>query len=205
MLRLPVILIWAPITLAVIIAASLPIGVEAQLFLAGGCLALMLAIKLLRLRGPFRPIFLAFGTFVILRYVFWRMSSTIPPLDAPLDFMPGIILAAAEALLRGHAVPEPVHGREPDRPAAGAERPGRRSCRRVDVFVPSYNESIDIVAPTLAAAKRMTYPSDKLNVFLLDDGGTDEKVAADDPEKAAQALHAPQACRRSASSSASVI
>ncbi len=59
----------------------------------------------------------------------------------------------------------------------------------VDVFIPSYNESIEIVAPTLAAAKRMTYPAGKLNVFLLDDGGTDAKVSSDDPMQAAQALN----------------
>jgi cellulose synthase (UDP-forming) len=59
----------------------------------------------------------------------------------------------------------------------------------VDVFIPTYNESLDIVAPTLAAAKRMVYPKGKLNVFLLDDGATAEKVNSDDPASAARAVN----------------
>ena len=66
-----------------------------------------------------------------------------------------------------------------------ARRVAEEDAPTVDVFVPSYNESIEIVAPTLAAAKRLRYPQGKLNVFLLDDGATEEKLQSDDP-----ALHA---------------
>ena len=51
----------------------------------------------------------------------------------------------------------------------------------VDIFVPSYNEEPDLLAATLAAAKALDYPADKLTVFLLDDGGTDAKVHSQDP------------------------
>jgi cellulose synthase (UDP-forming) len=54
----------------------------------------------------------------------------------------------------------------------------------VDVFVPSYNESKDIVALTLSAASAMAYPRAKLKVYLLDDGGTDQKRFSDNQEVA---------------------
>ncbi|WP_163283990.1 glycosyltransferase, partial [Enterobacter hormaechei] len=50
--------------------------------------------------------------------------------------------------------------------------------------VPSYNEDAAILAMTLAAARQMNYPPEKLTVWLLDDGGTDQKCADSDPEKA---------------------
>jgi cellulose synthase (UDP-forming) len=40
----------------------------------------------------------------------------------------------------------------------------------VDIYVPSYNESLDLVRPTVLAAMNMDYPRDKLNVWILDDG-----------------------------------
>jgi len=45
----------------------------------------------------------------------------------------------------------------------------------VDVFIPTYNEPIEIVEPTLAAAAAM-HGSD-VRIFLLDDGGREEMAA----------------------------
>ena len=78
-------LLWLFGAAATLGVASLPLGIEAQLALAAGALAAMLALKLFNIRGPFRPVFLGLGTFVILRYLFWRLSSTIPPISSPLD------------------------------------------------------------------------------------------------------------------------
>lgn len=40
----------------------------------------------------------------------------------------------------------------------------------VDVYVPTYNESLDIVRDTVLAAQCMDYPVDKLKIYILDDG-----------------------------------
>ena len=182
---------WALVALTTLVVAGLPLGVETQLALAAGALTVMLAFKLLNIKGFGRPIFLGLGTFVILRYVFWRLSSTIPSIDSPFDFAAGILLVCAECycvlmlFLSLFTVADPI-----DRPKA--PRLKDEDAPVVDVFIPSYNESIDIVAPTLAAAKRMTYPAAKLNVFLLDDGGTDEKLYSDDASVAARAQNRRQ-------------
>lgn len=54
----------------------------------------------------------------------------------------------------------------------------------VDIFIPTYSESEDMVAITATAAAQVDYPKDKLNIYILDDGGTDQKVNDPDPEKA---------------------
>ncbi|TSJ56304.1 UDP-forming cellulose synthase catalytic subunit [Atlantibacter subterranea] len=40
----------------------------------------------------------------------------------------------------------------------------------VDIYIPSYNESLEVVRDTVLAAQCIDYPSDKLNIYLLDDG-----------------------------------
>jgi cellulose synthase (UDP-forming) len=183
--------LWTVAAAMTIFIASLPLGVEAQFALASGCLAAMLVIKTLGVRGPLRPVFLALGIFVVLRYLLWRLSSTLPSIDSPFDFVAGYVLVAAECycvamlFLSLFTVADPI-----DRPRA--PRVSDEDAPTVDVFIPTYNESIDIVAPTVAAAKRMTYPEGKLNVFLLDDGGTEEKIQSDDPAVAARALNRRQ-------------
>jgi len=51
----------------------------------------------------------------------------------------------------------------------------------VDVYVPSYNESLDVVRDTVLAAQCIDYPRDKIKIYLLDDGKRSEfaRFAAD--------------------------
>jgi len=51
----------------------------------------------------------------------------------------------------------------------------------VDIYVPSYNESLDVVRDTVLAAQCIDYPRDKLKIYLLDDGKRSEfaRFAAD--------------------------
>jgi len=44
----------------------------------------------------------------------------------------------------------------------------------VDIYIPSYNESLDVVRDTVLAAQCIDYPKDKLKIYLLDDGKRDE-------------------------------
>ena len=186
-MRAVALIAWALSGCLVVFCAALPLGVHAQLVLAIAALGLMAAIRVCNLRGPFRAIFLGLGTFLVLRYIVWRLTNTLPSVASPVDFAVGIILLAAELycvvmmFLSLFTVATPI-----DR--APAPRLSDDEAPSVDVYVPSYNESVEIVAPTLAAAKRMTYPAGKLNVFLLDDGGTDAKVDGDDPRQVAQAV-----------------
>ena len=44
----------------------------------------------------------------------------------------------------------------------------------VDVYVPTYNESLDVVRDTVLAAQCIDYPRNKLKIYLLDDGKRSE-------------------------------
>ena len=41
----------------------------------------------------------------------------------------------------------------------------------VDVYIPTYNEELSVVMDTVLAAQELEYPADKMNIYLLDDGG----------------------------------
>ncbi|MGL4033243.1 UDP-forming cellulose synthase catalytic subunit [Kosakonia cowanii] len=44
----------------------------------------------------------------------------------------------------------------------------------VDVYIPSYNEPLEVVRDTVLAAQCLDYPRDKLKIYLLDDGKRSE-------------------------------
>jgi Glycosyltransferases, probably involved in cell wall biogenesis len=44
----------------------------------------------------------------------------------------------------------------------------------VDVYIPSYNEPLEVVRDTVLAAQCIDYPKDKIKIYLLDDGKRNE-------------------------------
>jgi len=53
----------------------------------------------------------------------------------------------------------------------------------VDIYIPTYNEPVEIIRTTALAASVMNYPKDKYNVYILDDGGTVQKLNDSNPKK----------------------
>jgi cellulose synthase (UDP-forming) len=168
------ILIWAVVAVCVITLVTLPVNLQTQLIASITVVAVMAIIKGLKGEGTWRLIALAFGTSIVMRYVYWRTTSTLPPINQPENFIPGLLLYLAEMYsvamlaLSLFIVATPL----PPRPS----RAGKLDrFPHVDVFVPTYNEDSHLLANTLSAAKAMDYPADKLHVWLLDDGGTVQK------------------------------
>ncbi|WP_037425537.1 glycosyltransferase, partial [Sinorhizobium sp. CCBAU 05631] len=165
---------WVVVSLCLVTLITLPVNMQTQLVASVLVVTFMGLIKLLDAGGKWRLIALAFGSAMVLRYVYWRTTSTLPPVNQPENFIPGFLLYLAEmysVMMLGlslFVVAMPL----PPRPSRSAT-PGKYP--RVDVFVPSYNEDADLLANTLAAAKGMDYPAEKLTVWLLDDGGTLQK------------------------------
>lgn len=176
-----ILLVWAMIAAFVIALITLPINIQGQLITGVSIVLCMMLLKLLRPEGVFRLISLAFGTAIVLRYVYWRTTSTLPPFNQPENFIPGFLLYLAEMYsvlmlaLSLFVVAAPL----PPRPSRSANIGPRDQLPTVDVFVPTYNEDAELLANTLAAAKAMDYPADKFTVWLLDDGGTVQKRNAD--------------------------
>jgi cellulose synthase (UDP-forming) len=101
------------------------------------------------------------------RYIWYRATDTLV-FEATPDGAVALLLFAAEAyafivLLLGYFQTAIARRRTPiPFDASRADLP------TVDVFVPSYNEDVDLLRDTLEAAKAMDYPRKK--VWLLDDG-----------------------------------
>lgn len=106
---------------------------------------------------------------LLARYVFWRMTSTLDLLPGLETFL-GYGLLVAEAytwlvLIIGFVQTAWPLKRKPLPLLKSPE-----DWPTVDVFIPTYNEPLSVVKPTIFAAKGIDWPADKITVYLLDDG-----------------------------------
>lgn len=118
-------------------------------------------------------ILIIFSSLASLRYMYWRVTETLgfqTLLDAAFGY--GLLLAEIYALLvllLGYLQTAwPLHRKPVPLPDDIQSWPS------VDVFIPTYNEPLSVVRQTVYAALAMDWPSEKLNVYLLDDGRRDE-------------------------------
>jgi cellulose synthase (UDP-forming) len=160
-----------------------PVSVQAQLSLSVAIILALIVVWIIG-GGKFgRQLFLALASFSVIRYIYWRVSYTLPPASDPVGLSLGSMLLAAELYCVVILVVSLVVNADPVK-----RKPLKRLPDEVlpvvDVFVPTYNEDEYILATTCAAARQMDYPKEKLNVWLLDDGGTDQKCNDKDPIKA---------------------
>jgi cellulose synthase (UDP-forming) len=107
------------------------------------------------------------------RYIYWRLSQTII-LITPFTAFCSITLFVAEIytyiiLLLSYFQVSWVLDRKP--------YPLPKDLKlwpTVDIFIPTYNESLDVVSPCLLACLDLDWPKDKLKIYLLDDGSRSE-------------------------------
>lgn len=106
---------------------------------------------------------------VSLRYVFWRVTETLQ-FDTVSDTVLGYGLVGAEVyavlvLVCGYIQNAmPLHRKPVPLSVDPTMWP------TVDVFIPTYNESLDVVRTTVLGALEMDWPRDRFKVWLLDDG-----------------------------------
>ncbi|MCO5063497.1 MAG: UDP-forming cellulose synthase catalytic subunit [Rhizobiaceae bacterium] len=192
--KLRLVALWLFMSVVVLTLITMPISLQTQLVASIVVLTAMMVLKLVGAGGIWRLIALSFGTAVVMRYVYWRTTSTLPPINQPEDFIPGFLLYSAEMYsvmmlaLSLFVVSMPL----PPRPSRAARDEAEGNWPSVDVFIPTYNEDTELLANTIAAAKSIDYPADKLKIWLLDDGGTVQKRNAVkvDQARAAETRHA---------------
>ncbi|MDE1172393.1 MAG: UDP-forming cellulose synthase catalytic subunit [Parvibaculaceae bacterium] len=107
------------------------------------------------------------------RYIYWRTTETLHFQSFPGAFFgTGLYLAEVYAwlvLVFGYfQTMWPLE--RPVRPLTGDPE----YWPTVDVFVPTYNESLTLVSSTVMAALKMDYPAGRFRVHLLDDGRREE-------------------------------
>lgn len=118
--------------------------------------------------------------FCTLRYIVWRWSSSVSYLNNSgwnvdlIGLCFALLLLCAETyavivlLLGFFQSARPLKRKPIPMPADVSLWPS------VDVFVPTYNEPLDVVRPTVLAAMGIDWPQDRINVYILDDGRRQE-------------------------------
>jgi cellulose synthase (UDP-forming) len=154
------------VALGVVIVTPLDLRTQAALAVATFAIALVLG----RRRGSLATLGLVLVSVAsTARYLFWRVTTTVsaePTIDSAL----GMVLFLAE--LYACAMLVLAYGQSlaalPRRPAPLPDDVS--SWPSVDVFIPTYDEPLEVVRATVLAAAAMDWPADRLHVYLLDDG-----------------------------------
>lgn len=160
---------------AVLIALLISVPLDTTAQFGFGLVTLITALWLGRgEKGSLSTVFLIVMSMTAsLRYMFWRLTSTVDfnnAVGAVLGW--GLVLAelyALTILLLGYLqTAMPMRRQRMPLPADIDLWPS------VDVFIPSYNEPLDVVRGTVLAAQGIDWPASKLRIYLLDDGNRDE-------------------------------
>ncbi|WP_462386359.1 UDP-forming cellulose synthase catalytic subunit [Acidovorax sp. Q11] len=147
---------------------SVPLDLQGQILFSLGSFAAALLLS----KTPGRLSTLAMIVLSISassRYIYWRFTDTIGFthwMDAAFGY--GLVLAelyAFAVLLIGYfQTAWPLQRRPVPMPTDVSTWPS------VDVFIPSYNEPLEVVRQTVFSAMSLDWPKDRLHVYVLDDG-----------------------------------
>ncbi len=155
-----------------VIAVTQPFSVGYQFIFVG--LMWALAMLLRETKNRVSLMLMMFISIIIsTRYIYWRATKTILTNDA-VDMSCAITLLLAEmyaylVLVLSYFQVSWVLDRKPyPLPKDSGIWP------TVDIFIPSYNEPLEVVKPCLLAALGLDWPKDKLRIYLLDDGSRTE-------------------------------
>lgn len=150
-----------------------------------GLLMLLLALVLARSSDSYLVTLtlMIMSLFCTFRYGYWRIEQTVHYFEDPANhwglldvfFIFSLLLAEAYAFvilsLGYFQTVWPLRRAPVALPEKTAEWP------HIDVFIPTYNEPIDVVRYTALGALNMDWPPEKMHVYLLDDGRRPEFAA----------------------------
>ncbi len=167
--------------LAIANLATIKVTVETHLWLSGSAFLLVVIGMTSNDKKLLHLLVLITGAFISIRYIWWRYSETLP-WESTLDLPFAIALLVTECYgITIYLLGMFVNVRQRSRDITPINV--NQAIPTIDVFIPTYNESIRVVAPTVSAAMQLQYPG-KVNVWVLDDGGTPQKLNDEDPQQA---------------------
>ncbi|VTT28824.1 cellulose synthase catalytic subunit [Klebsiella pneumoniae] len=173
--QLPPLLRRALFTVAVLLATALallcisqPFDIWTQFIFVMVLWAVAMVVRRIPGRLPIMMMIVLSLT-ISCRYLWWRYTATLNWND-PLSLTFGVLLIAAETyswvvLLLGYFQSLwPLQRKPVSMPEDVSSWPG------IDLLVPTWNEPLSVVKPTIYAALGLDWPREKLNIYLLDDG-----------------------------------
>lgn len=165
-------MLWILAALLLLSSVSAPLDLYSQCLFALLCFLAALVIRRIPGRLPILML-IVLSLIASLRYMYWRLTSTLG-FDAWLDALFGYGLVLAEiyalvVLMFGY-----LQTAWPLRRQPVLLQGEPHTWPTVDVFIPTYNEGLNIVKLSIFAAQAMDWPKDKLRVHVLDDGRRDD-------------------------------
>ena len=166
---------WVSTTIGLIAALSVivvPLEPGQQALMALGGFVIFLIFN--RFEGRTITLFLAaLSSIISVRYIYWRLTETLDYSGFWQTFLgTGLLMAEVYAIvalvLSYFQVVWPLDRKPVPLPADPESWPS------IDVFIPTYNEPLEVVRPTVFAALALDWPKHKLNVYVLDDGRREE-------------------------------
>ncbi|HEY5801403.1 MAG TPA: UDP-forming cellulose synthase catalytic subunit, partial [Burkholderiaceae bacterium] len=149
-----------------------PFSTLAQTIFVAIMLALAMLVK--RVPGPVMTLLLIVLSLVTsTRYLWWRITNTLN-WDDSLSLLWGLVLVFAEIYTWVILVLGYVQTAWPLKRSPTPLPEDNRIWPTIDVFIPTYNEPLKVVMPTVYAALGIDWPRDKINIYVLDDGRRDE-------------------------------
>ncbi|MBN2894983.1 MAG: UDP-forming cellulose synthase catalytic subunit [Campylobacterales bacterium] len=176
--------------------------IETQFVIGYGASAfLLIALQFKRLPPFIELLIKILAVVVVLRYMYWRTFASLT-YEGFFDYIGAVMLYLAEGvavIIYLLGIFTSLHLLK--RQSINLNAYNEDELPIVDVLIPTYNEPFNIIENTTLAALAMEYPHHKLKVYVCDDGGTDQKCNATNPEAAQEArdrrAYLQDFCRRS--------
>ena len=163
-------------SLALGLLATVPLAWDQQAIFGLACIALAVVVSKVS-RSSTATIALAIlAAFSTTRYAYWRISGTYNYLAANwseariVDLVFVFALLAAEAyafvilFLGFFQTARPLKRKPVAMPQDTDQWPS------VDIYIPTYNEPLEVVRTTVLASMSIDWPVEKRNIYILDDG-----------------------------------
>ena len=155
-----------------VLSATTPLTLAQQYWVLGTMWLITLLVRQLSGYGP-GVIMITLSLIASARYIWWRITQSLE-FDSTLEAVLGSLLLLAECYTWINMIMGYIQNARPLRRKPARLPEDRSQWPSVDVYIPTYNEPLKVVKPTVLAALSLDWPADKLNVYILDDGRRDE-------------------------------
>ncbi|MFM2053368.1 MAG: hypothetical protein RL456_1405 [Pseudomonadota bacterium] len=151
---------------------SVPLDLWEQTVFGVLCFAFTWMVN--KMPGRFVTLLMTFISLTVSsRYLYWRLTETMG-MESHLDLFFGTGLIAAEIYAWLVLVLGFIQTIWPLQRRPVALNMPIEEWPTVDIFIPTYNEPLKVVKPTVLAAMAIDWPIDKLRIHILDDGRREE-------------------------------
>ncbi|USD60025.1 UDP-forming cellulose synthase catalytic subunit [Vibrio sp. SCSIO 43140] len=165
-------LLYAVLLILTALCLTVPFSITAQVVFVSVLAVVAASVRGVKGRLP-NMLLIILSLIASCRYLWWRYSSTIN-WDKDLDMILGLVLLMAETyswmvlLLSYFQTIWPLNRTPEALPEDSNTWPS------IDLFIPTYNEELEVVRATVLAATAIDWPKNKISIYILDDGKRDD-------------------------------